>query len=249
MADNIRSIPSMVDGFKPGQRKVLFACFKRKLKVEIKVAQLGGYCAEHSAYHHGEQSLTQTIIGLAQNFVGSNNINLLSPNGQFGTRSNAGRDAASARYIFTNVEKITRVIFPSSDDHILNYLTDDGARIEPEWYVPVLPMVLVNGSSGIGTGWSSDIPNYNPMDIVENLRRKLADEPLEPMHPWFRGFTGQITCEAPSKYKVIGEWHQPDEDTLEITELPIRVWNLGYKEQLEAWITTTEKVPALVKVS
>jgi len=247
MADNIRSIPSMVDGFKPGQRKVLFACFKRKLKAEIKVAQLGGYCSEHSAYHHGEASLTQTIVGLAQNFVGSNNINVLSPNGQFGTRASGGKDAASARYIFTNVEKITRVIFPPADDNILNYLTDDGTQIEPEWYIPILPMVLVNGSSGIGTGWSSDIPNYNPIDIVNNLRRRLADQPLEPMHPWFRGFTGQIIPEAPGKYKVLGEWDQPDEDTIEITELPIRVWNQSYKEQIEAWINSTDKIPALVK--
>ncbi|KAA1105844.1 DNA topoisomerase 2 [Puccinia graminis f. sp. tritici] len=247
MADNIRSIPSMVDGFKPGQRKVLFACFKRKLKAEIKVAQLGGYCSEHSAYHHGEASLTQTIVGLAQNFVGSNNINVLSPNGQFGTRASGGKDAASARYIFTNVEKITRVIFPPADDNVLNYLTDDGTQIEPEWYIPILPMVLVNGSSGIGTGWSSDIPNYNPVDIVNNLRRRLANEPMEPMHPWFRGFTGQITSEAPGKYKVLGEWDQPDEDTIEITELPVRVWNQSYKEQIEAWINSTDKIPALVK--
>ncbi|PLW47395.1 hypothetical protein PCANC_05840 [Puccinia coronata f. sp. avenae] len=247
MADNIRSIPSMVDGFKPGQRKVLFACFKRKLKAEIKVAQLGGYCSEHSAYHHGEASLTQTIVGLAQNFVGSNNINVLSPNGQFGTRASGGKDAASARYIFTNIEKITRVIFPPADDNVLNYLTDDGTQIEPEWYIPVIPMVLVNGSSGIGTGWSSDIPNYNPVDIVNNLRRRLADEPLEPMHPWFRGFTGQIIPEAPGKYKVLGEWDQPDDDTIEITELPIRVWNQSYKEQIEAWINSTDKIPALVK--
>lgn len=247
MADNIRSIPSMVDGFKPGQRKVLFSCFKRKLKAEIKVAQLGGYCSEHSAYHHGEASLTQTIVGLAQDFVGSNNINILSPNGQFGTRASGGKDAASARYIFTNLEKITRVIFPPADDHVLNYLTDDGAHIEPEWYIPILPMVLVNGSSGIGTGWSSDIPNYNPVDIVNNLRRRLRNEPLEPMHPWFRGFTGQIICETPNKYKVLGEWNQPDDDTIEITELPIRVWNQAYKEQLETWIVSTEKIPALVK--
>ncbi|POW17206.1 hypothetical protein PSTT_00602 [Puccinia striiformis] len=248
MADNIRSIPSMVDGFKPGQRKVLFACFKRKLKAEIKVAQLGGYCSEHSAYHHGEASLTQTIVGLAQNFVGSNNINVLSPNGQFGTRASGGKDAASARYIFTNVEKITRVIFPASDDNVLNYLTDDGTQIEPEWYIPILPMVLVNGSSGIGTGWSSDIPNYNPIEIVNNLRRRLANEPLEPMHPWFRGFTGHIINESiPGKYKVLGEWNQPDDDTIEITELPIRVWNQSYKEQIETWINSTEKIPALVK--
>jgi DNA topoisomerase-2 len=154
LADCARSIPSVIDGFKPGQRKVLFGCLKRKLKKEIKVAQLGGYVAEHSAYHHGEVSLMQTIVGLAQNFVGSNNINVLEPNGQFGTRLAGGKDAASPRYIFTNLSKLARCIFHPSDDSLLNYLHEDGQSIEPEWYLPILPMILVNGSDGIGTGAS-----------------------------------------------------------------------------------------------
>lgn len=108
IADNMRSIPSLCDGFKPGQRKILYACFKRNLKGELKVAQLSGYVAEHSAYHHGEISLAQTIIGMAQNFVGSNNINLLMPIGQFGTRNQGGKDHASGRYIFTSLNKVTR---------------------------------------------------------------------------------------------------------------------------------------------
>ena len=163
MADNVRSIPSVVDGFKPGQRKVLFGCFKRKLKNEIKVSgrdrrrsrrtrlktltapissapfpqvgQLSGYISEHSAYHHGDVSLQGTIVGLAQNFVGSNNLNVLDPNGQFGTRLQGGKDAASARYIFTNVAQITRAVFHADDDNILQYLNDDGQSIEPNWFV------------------------------------------------------------------------------------------------------------------
>ena len=111
MADTVRSIPSMMDGLKPGQRKILFACFKRKLNMELKVAQLSGYVAEHSAYHHGEQSLSNTIVGMAQNFVGSNNLNLLSPNGQFGTRLKGGKDNAAARYIFTALMPFARQIF------------------------------------------------------------------------------------------------------------------------------------------
>lgn len=98
--DNVRSIPCLVDGLKPGQRKVLFTCFKRNDKKEVKVAQLSGSVAEMSAYHHGEQSLCMTIVNLAQNFVGSNNINLLEPRGQFGTRLVGGKDSASARYVF-----------------------------------------------------------------------------------------------------------------------------------------------------
>jgi DNA topoisomerase II len=119
MADNCRSIPSSVDGLKPGQRKILFSCFKRNLKSEIKVAQLAGYVSEHSAYHHGEQSLSSTIVGMAQSFVGSNNLPLLEPLGQFGTRLQGGKDAASPRYIFTNLASLARTIYHPFDDPLL----------------------------------------------------------------------------------------------------------------------------------
>lgn len=192
--DNVRSIPNIMDGFKPSQRKVLFGCLKRKLtKSEIKVAQLVGYVAEHSAYHHGEQSLQGTIINMAQNFVGSNNVNLLTPSGQFGTRRMGGKDAASPRYIFTKLEPITRAIFHPDDDDLLTYNNDDGLSIEPEFYVPIIPMVLVNGADGIGTGWSCNVVNYNPRDIIENLRRKIAGEEMIPMTPFYEGFSGDVS--------------------------------------------------------
>ncbi|KAJ8331328.1 DNA topoisomerase 2 [Batrachochytrium dendrobatidis] len=247
MADNARSIPSSVDGFKPGQRKILFACFKRNLKSEIKVAQLAGYVAEHSAYHHGEQSLNATIVNMAQNFIGSNNLGVLEPLGQFGTRLQGGKDAASPRYIFTNLTPLARTVFHPSDDPLLTYLVDDGQNIEPEWYLPVLPMLLVNGADGIGTGWSSSIPNYNPRDIVECLHRLMRHEELFEIHPWYRGFSGKIERETPERYKVTGCIRKIDSNTVEITELPIRTWTQSYKEQLEAWLTGTEKQTAWIK--
>merc|ERR1719261_357578 len=159
---------------------------------DVKVAQLVGYVGEHSAYHHGEMSLSGTIIGLAQDFVGSNNLNLLVPSGQFGTRLQGGSDHASARYIYTRMSPTTRLIFSPLDDAILNYLDEDGQRIEPEWYAPIIPMVLVNGAMGIGTGWSTSVPNYNPLVIIENLRRHLRGEQMHSLQPWYRGFTGVI---------------------------------------------------------
>lgn len=247
MADNVRSIPSMVDGLKPGQRKVMFGCFKRKLKAEIKVAQLAGYVSEHSAYHHGEQSLTMTIVGLAQDYVGSNNINVLMPNGQFGTRLMGGKDAASARYIFTNIAPITRSLFHPSDDALLNYLNDDGQSIEPEWYMPTIPLVLVNGAEGIGTGWSTNVLNYNPKDIVENIYRRLRGEEIQVMQPWYRGFTGQIESAGGGKFTVSGTLTQIDDYTWEVTELPIRFWTSSYKEGLEERLVGTDKVPSTIK--
>ncbi|CCJ28239.1 unnamed protein product [Pneumocystis jirovecii] len=246
MADNIRSIPSVVDGLKPGQRKVIFGCFKRKLKSEIKVAQLSGYISEHTAYHHGEQSLTQTIIGLAQTFVGSNNINLMKPNGQFGTRLQGGKDAASPRYIFTELSPLTRKIFVESDDALLNYLNEDGQSIEPLWYVPIIPLILVNGCEGIGTGWSSYIPNFNPIDLVNNIRRMMNGEKLEPMHPWYRGFNGSIEKQG-DKYKISGCIRQIDDTTVEITELPIRFWTQDMKEFLELSVVGSDKVQPFIK--
>jgi len=234
IASNQRAIPSMVDGLKPGQRKVLFACFKRKLTKQLKVAQLQGYIAEHTAYHHGEASLAGTIINMAQNFVGANNVNYLWPCGQFGTRAQGGKNAASARYIFTHLSPSTRALFHPADDPVLTFLNDDGQSIEPEWYVPVIPTVLVNGSSGIGTGWSSTIPNYNPRDIIQCIRCKLRNEPVPEIHPYYRGFIGKIIAKGRrGNYVVQGMIEKIDDTTVHIFELPIERWTSDYKEWLE----------------
>ncbi|KAM0671935.1 DNA topoisomerase 2 [Ordospora colligata] len=232
MADNVRSIPSVIDGLKPGQRKVIFSCFKRKLRSEIKVAQLVGYVSEQSAYHHGEQSLCSTIVNLAQDFVGSNNINLLLPIGQFGSRLQGGRDAASARYIFTSLSPLTRLIFNENDDAILKYLNDDNLQIEPEFYVPIIPMVLVNGGEGIGTGWSTSIPNFSPIDIVENIRRMIRGEEVKEMIPHYRNFRGEIEKAGDGRFVIYGV--SDGDIDMRITELPVGVWTLNYKEYLES---------------
>lgn len=234
-----RAVPSLVDGLKPGQRKVLFGCFKKKLHSDIKVAQLSGYVAENSAYHHGEASLQGTIIGMAQTFVGSNNINLLVPSGQFGTRLQGGRDHAAARYIFTRLSKATRCLFPEEDDAVLDYLNEEGTGIEPRWYCPVIPLVLVNGASGIGTGWSVDVPNYNPREVIANIRRYLRKEQMVPLVPWYRGFKGSVTPlhGIPGKFEACGVAMKRGRVRLEITELPVRRWTQDYKE----WIV--EQLP------
>ncbi|KAK1933293.1 putative DNA topoisomerase II [Babesia divergens] len=233
--DTERSIPSVVDGWKPGQRKVLFGCLKRNLVAECKVAQLTGYVAEHSAYHHGEASLQQTIINMAQDFVGSNNINVLEPCGQFGSRKEGGKDASAARYIFTRLMAITRLIFIEDDDNILQYQNEEGQIIEPFYYIPIIPMVLVNGSEGIGTGFSSQIPNYNPYNIISNLKLYLNNEEMKPMVPWYRKFTGRIEPNDKGGFDCIGVYRWLDEPgLLEITELPVRRWTHDYKVFLES---------------
>jgi len=231
----MRSVPSVMDGFKPSQRKVLFCAFKRNMRSDVKVAQLVGYIGEHSAYHHGEASLAGTIISMAQDYVGSNNVNLLVPSGQFGTRLQGGSDHASARYIYTRMSPVTRLLFSPLDDAILSYLNEDGQMIEPSFYVPVIPMVLVNGCAGIGTGWSTDVPNYDPLAIIDNLRSWLQKKKMKPMRPWYRGFSGAIEPIGKGCYYSWGKFHETD-DGLEITELPVKKWTQDYKEFLQGML-------------
>ncbi|PHZ15501.1 DNA topoisomerase II [Rhizopus microsporus ATCC 52813] len=232
MADNIRSIPSVVDGFKPAQRKVLYGCIKRPRNTEVKVAQLANYVAGITQYHHGEQSVAGTIINMAQNFVGSNNINLLVPSGQFGNRHSGSKSAASPRYLFTRLSKVTRLIFHPDDDAVLNYLIEEDKMIEPSWYIPIIPMVLVNGADGIGTGWSTAIPNYNPKDIIDNILRLMNNQPMETMKPWYRGFKGEISPSGPSKFTVNGIAEVTPESDVKVTEIPVRLYTEAFKKFL-----------------
>jgi DNA topoisomerase II len=261
--DNERSIPNLMDGLKISLRKILYAAFKKGgLKTEIKVAQFSGYVSEHSAYHHGEASLNAAIVGMAQNFVGSNNINLLEPNGQFGTRCAAGQDSASERYIFTQLNKLTRLIYRQEDDAVLTYIDDDGQMVEPIYYAPAIPMILVNGSKGIGTGFSTDVLQYNPLQIIAYVRAMLAstsvaDRPV--IEPYFKGFKGTIRNIATShvaaisgapatnvasatsgaatsvaaKYLIKGTYEIIADRKVRITELPIGTWTDDYKVFLE----------------
>jgi len=233
--DNIRSIPSICDGFKPVQRKILYGCIKKKLfnpKDELKVSQLSGYISSLTSYHHGETSMMMSIINMAQNFIGSNNINLLFPSGQFGSRVMLGSDHASPRYIFTYLNKVTRSIFREEDDIILKYLNDDGVFIEPEHFYAIIPMILCNGCTGIGSGFSTEIACYNPLEIVDNLKNMMKGEyePNEPtkLKPWYNKFKGKITDnEFYGVYEVI------DDNKVKVTELPVGMSIQKYKEILE----------------
>ncbi|KAH3949666.1 DNA topoisomerase [Parastagonospora nodorum] len=250
IADNLRSIPSVMDGLKPGQRKVLYTCFRRNIKKDVKVVELAGSVSGSTDYAHGEASMQGTIVGLAQNFVGSNNINYLEPSGNFGSRLRGGADAASARYIYTRLSPFARRLFHAHDDALLKYGESDGHKIEPEMFIPVLPTILVNGSSGIGTGWSSEIPNFNPMDIIDNIRIRLQDgaskEDMKPMTPWYKGFTGTTETLAADRFQFTGTIRQTGENELEVTELPVRYWTQDFKEKLED-IIKAEKTPAFIK--
>jgi DNA topoisomerase-2 len=237
-ADNLRSLPHLMDGLKPSQRKILFGCLKRGLKQEIRVAQLAGYVSEHAAYHHGEASLNSTIVGMAQTFVGSNNINLLVPIGQFGSRLLGGKDSASPRYIHTHLEPIVEKIFKKEDQAILNHTEDDGLIVEPDTYLPVVPLLPINGCVGIGTGFSTDIPPHHPLSITKMIKDRLSGTVKSlkglTLQPWWFGFRGQVVNTNEDTWITKGLYTFDDaKRSVTITELPVGTWTKDYKVYLD----------------
>ncbi len=235
--DNQRSIPNVMDGLKPSQRKILYTAIKYLSVSEMKVAQFGAKVAEKTDYHHGEASLMGAVIGMAQNYMGSNNINLLEPLGGFGTRLNAN-DAASPRYIFTKLTDVAKKVFDNRDSQLLKYLDSDGMSIEPEWFVPIIPIILVNGTIGIGSGFSTEVLKYNPADLCKYLMKLLDNgRPVKNLKPWYRGFKGTIERIDTGKYRTIGCYSFDDaKRTLRISELPVGVWTDDYKEFIEGML-------------
>ena len=239
-----RSIPNLMDGLKISLRKILFSAFKKNLANEIKVAQFSGYVSENSGYHHGEASLNMAIVGMAQNYTGSNNINLLEPNGQFGTRMQGGKDSASERYIFTQLNKITRYLYSGKDDAILKYNNDDGDMVEPVYYLPIIPMVLVNGVKGIGTGFSTEILPYDPLLLIDYISEKLnnKDTSTYKFTPYWNGFNGDVYEDVENKrYLVKGKYSKISKDTIHVTELPIGFWTDDFKQLLESLMESVDK--------
>lgn len=239
-----RSIPNLMDGLKISLRKILYSAFKKRMNNEVKVAQFSGYVSENSGYHHGEASLNMAIVGMAQNYVGSNNINLLEPNGQFGTRMQGGKDSASERYIYTQLNPITRFIYSNKDDAILEYNNDDGDIVEPIFYMPIIPMVLINGVKGIGTGFSTEILPYNPTTIIDYLIDKIKDKDTSHHEfiPHWSGFEGSIVDDLENnRYIVKGKYSKSAKDTIHVTELPVGIWTDDYKLHLEHLMENVDK--------
>lgn len=238
IADCKRSLPNLIDGLKPSQRKVLYGLFLKNTDHPLKFDQFRGYISEHAAYHHGEMSLNGTIYGMNHDFVGSNNINLLCPVGQLGSRLELGADAASPRYVSTRINVLTRLIFKKEDDAIVKYLSDDGMKIEPEHYVPILPILLVNGSVGIATGFATNIPSYNPRDICNILLELMNNLDYQfKLVPWYNKFRGTIseseTSEGSWVSKGLYNIVQNKRGEIHISDIPVGVSVSNYRRYLE----------------
>ncbi len=225
-----RNLPNLFDGFKPSQRKALFGTLKKNSSDPIKVYQLTGYVTEHAHYHHGDMSMNNTIISMAQKFTGTNNLPLLQDRGQFGSR--LCKEASAPRYISTQLSELTKLIFRPEDDCILESAFEDGAAAEPIHYMPILPMVLVNGANGIATGWNTKVASHNPLHLIGWLRAFLADEERPELVPWFRGFRGTTDVEL-DRFVFKGIF-TVNEGHVVITEVPPNCWFDKYLEFLKA---------------
>jgi DNA topoisomerase-2 len=223
-----RSIPSGVDGFKPSQRKVIFGMSKKFNNQEVKVSIASAGIMEVSCYHHGD--LSGVIVNMAQDFPGTNNLPFLDPIGQFGSR--IGPDASAPRYIFTKINENFKKIFRKEDEMILNYLEDDGTQIEPDYYLPIIPSVLINGAKGMGTGFATTILNYNPEDI-RNACITVLEKKKKPINliPWYKGFSGKIEKDG-EQVVFTGCLEVINTTTIKITELPIGSYTKAYREVL-----------------
>lgn len=221
--DNMRKIASICDGLKISQRKILYTILKNNINnenKEIKVEQLSAKASEQTSYLHGAASLNGVAVGLAQKFVGSNNINLLEPDGNFGTRFI--RESSAPRYIYTYLSDIAKYIFKKEDESVLEQQTFEGQNIEPRVYYPIIPMILVNGTDGLSVGFSSYIAPRDPKQIIEWLEYKLKGKPYKKqLLPYFKNYDGTIIKEE-DKYISKGRFQKVTAAKLIINEIPIK---------------------------
>jgi DNA topoisomerase-2 len=233
--DNERSLPNLIDGLKITQRKVLYTCLLKNTTSEMKVAQLASSVAYETQYHHGEAGIGGVICNLAQDFVGSNNLNWLDPIGQFGSRLSP--IPAAHRYIFTKLSKNFRQYFRKEDDIILEHLYEDEYKIEPNFFVPLLPGVLLNSTQGIGTGFASTILSRDPRELSSYIKNKMSGGiRYYDLLPYFDGFKGTVERVEENKYKISGCIERVSATQIKITELPVGMYLDDIKKQLNKLI-------------
>jgi DNA topoisomerase-2 len=227
-----RSLPHVIDGMKTTQRKIIHTFIRENVTApkELKVAQAASSVAFHTDYHHGEAGIMGVITGMAPDYVGSNNINLLDPLGMFGSQLDPTPSAG--RYIFTRLSDSFRKIFKKDDDLILNHLYSDDLKIEPDHYLPLIPMILVNGPEGIGTGFACKFFNHNPIDIIDDILNTLNEKKRKPLVPYYKGFKGVIESGLIGQWIFKGVIEKVNTTTLKVTEFPIGMTQEKFKSIL-----------------
>ena len=218
--DNLRKIASLIDGQKNASRKILYTILEKNVKEKIKVSQLGSKVAEFAEYLHG--NLDGVIVNLGQDFPGTNNIPLLQKKGNFGTRFS--QEASASRYIYTYGTDKFFEIFKKEDTAILKHQFFEGQQIEPMFYVPSLPILLINGSEGVSSGFAQKILPRNPEKIKQYITNTLSGKSTrgDVFTPYYEGFKGEITQgDNPAQWLISGVIKRIGINKVEILEVPI----------------------------
>lgn len=226
--DNLRSISSAVDGLRVASRKTIFTVKKKNINKDIKVSALSNTIILEAEYLHGDASLNGVISNMAQQFAGSNNLSWLSPESAFGTRQNPV--SAAPRYIFTKKTEWFDQLIPSEDDDILFHQTFEGHNVDPKFYLPIIPMILINGANGISPGARQLIFNRSLKDVVKHITNLLEGKQSKyDFIPHWNGFNGTIEQGAtPRQYIIKGKCEIKNTTTVEITEVPIKYTYKSY---------------------
>ena len=236
----LRNLPAF-DGLTRAKRKVIYTAFKvwgresggtTKMKIQPNFA---GRVGEKTKYHQGD-SIPGVVIGLAQTYRGTNNLPLLRGFGAFGSINGGMKDASQPRYLEVTARKILALIFRPEDDKCLNFIEDEGESIEPKFYVPIIPMALVNGISAVGMGSSSTFANYHPLEVIDSYINYLVSrEPFQELEPWYRDNSG-LTELVDKTFTSYGVVEKVTLNGCTITQLPIGVWHKTFEKKLDAWI-------------
>ena len=234
-----RVLPSSIDGLKQVQRKIIYGLRKQPNPYEFrKVFQVAGAIANTANYHHGDQSLNAAIINMAQDYPGSNNIPLLAGKGFFGSRLELGDDAGQPRYIDVCISKITDILFPKIDDDLLDHITEDNTVVEPYNYIPIVPILLINGCTAIGTGYACNIYKHSAMGIIQRIKDRLdGKKKCKALEPHINGWNGEFHLTEKSMY-YLGSFTRKNATTICLTEIPI----LNRINDLIALLNTSDMV-------
>jgi DNA topoisomerase-2 len=227
-----RAIPSVIDGFKPTQRKIIHisnTAFKTGTEKAMKIFQLSGRIAADAFYHHGSKSLEDAIITMAQRF--KNNAPLLIEDGQFGSLRSP--EPGAARYIGTKLSPNFRLLYKDFD--LLEYKEEEGYKIEPKYFLPIIPTVLLNGSSGIAVGFATNILNRDPIELIDAVVKVLGDKKIKTIKPHLNNYKGEFVQdkEIPKRWIIRGVYEKQNTNTVRVTELPPSVTYEKYENHLD----------------
>ena len=214
-----RAVPSVIDGFKPVQRKIMHIArkaWRTGAEKPMKVFQLTGRVSADCFYHHGDASLNDAIIAMVQSF--KNNIPLLEEVGQFGILRSP--DASAPRYIGTKLAPAFKAVYKDFD--LLTPKFEEGYEIEPAFFLPIIPTILINGGSGLAVGYRSDILNRSPKEVTAACIAALQGKKFKAIKPRLNNFKGtyENVEDNPRKWVISGSYEKLNSTMIRVTELP-----------------------------